>query len=397
MVTSEELAEKRANGELSSFVQAVESGDEGAILDFSTGSITGSQYSQRALVLDEERPIVMRDEVGGREESTIGQATGRVPFEPVGIGRPLAVEIRQVYTGTYGQTFLGRGTGILVTSAVRNAATFNAAPRAVNFLKTGAKPFQRFQGPSAVEDGTRLVYYSPALTEGSLQLRLEAAFDDYDPAMLEAMSGAMKTAAGLPLFAATSVAIGPYAAPAAVLLLAGSVATKIAGDVARGVFDREAEFTADIPLDVARPGEEPLSAGFKLVTEVEVSEAWRKEHPVGLDGIVRDHDGSEYTGDTPFMVISVDGHQNADYEGFSATAASAALLKQYYGVGEKQAQPLSALVEGLGLYNDLKYRDEADDLKKQIDAYKGDAAGLAELELKRDAAIKNINNTLLRP
>ena len=63
------------------------------------------------------------------------------PFEDVGQYMPLLIEIRHVYTGEHPKNWLGplSPNDMLVTSAVRSLATFNARPKAINFLKTDIK------------------------------------------------------------------------------------------------------------------------------------------------------------------------------------------------------------------------------------------------------------------
>lgn len=411
IVSEAELIEKRTNGDLDGFMESLASGSEDAFVDFSTGRLRASQAivrkSQASTGTALEKvstPLLLlkqdhMDEIAQVERAEDVAKDTLVPFEKVGYGRPLTVEIRHVYTGEHPHTLFGGGTGMLVTSAIKSVDTFDKAARAVNILKSNVQVGEHVQGPPAVEDGTRLVYYTPALTDASLSLTLEASFDNYDPGVLEAVSSAMTKAGGLPLFASASVALGPYAAPAAVLLLAGGMATKIVGNLLRSRFDREPEFSATDSLSVGHPGEELLTEGFKLVTEADVDEAWRDEHRCGPDGVVRDRDRRRYRGDVSYMVISVDGRENDKYKQFTATAASAKLLEQYYGLGEQKMEPLEALVQGISLYSDLKYRHEADALAKKIEALgdNGDAEELKKLKQQHEAMVKKISEDKLKP
>lgn len=80
-------------------------------------------------------------------------------FEPVGIGKPLTIEIRHIYTGQYPKTrSFGRGgqrrnQGMLVTSAMKSIATFDAAPRAVNFLTKNVTGGKNLSNPSLQKRG----------------------------------------------------------------------------------------------------------------------------------------------------------------------------------------------------------------------------------------------------
>jgi len=411
IVTDEELIEKRrAGGDLEQFAEAIDGGSQDASVSFSTGDLTRdqvawlrSQYASAQASASNGMLLLKQWRQGDTAEVDRGTqipSDELVPFEKVGYGRPLTIQIRRVYTGNHPRTLFGRGTGMLVTSAIKSEYSGDARPRAVNFLKENVDTSTVVTGPTALQQGSRLVFYTPALTDSSLTLTLEMAFDSYDPSTLEAVSGAMTKAAGLPLFASATLALGPYAVPVGVLLLAGSVGTKIVGDLARGFLDRSAEFSASIDLNLAQPGEKPLTEGFKLVTEQEVSEAWRDRYRVDPDGVVRDrHTGDDYLGAVPYIVISVDGRENDRYKGFAATAAGAGLMQQYYGVGEQGAQPLEAIISGVSLYSDLKYRNEAQELAKKITAAekRHDVEGAVKLRQQWEAADKKINESLLKP
>ena len=104
------------------------------------------------------------------------------------------------------------------------------------------------------------------------------------------------------------------------------------------------------------------------------------------------------------MVISLDGRENVDYEAFTPTAASAILLDRFLGLNDGQEKPLGPLLDALKLYNDLKFREKADELEKERKKLEEkdlktaeDEAKIQQLRQAHDASVTNILNELLRP
>src|SRR5690242_3277119 len=80
LITRDELIEKAATGEFSNFVRIIQENPDKAILELSTG---------KAAALD----------VTTTSDGTT--VLTRAGFEPIDLGKPLAIEIRHIYTGQY--------------------------------------------------------------------------------------------------------------------------------------------------------------------------------------------------------------------------------------------------------------------------------------------------------
>jgi hypothetical protein len=163
-------------------------------------------------------------------------ATGeRVPFEPVGIGKPLTIELRHIYTGRFPEAnFWGARTAdMLVTSAIKSIATFNAASRALNFLEKGVHPNANIRSVAATEQGTPVIYYSPALLERASVMTLGLGFNNFPQETFDMVSSAFEEAAGIPIFFSAS----------AYLLAAGTV-TKVLAHLADNLIDTSPEFSS---------------------------------------------------------------------------------------------------------------------------------------------------------
>jgi hypothetical protein len=321
------------------------------------------------------QPAVLRD----------GEA--RIKFEPIGIGRPLIVEVRRVYTGSHpAPGWFSESKDMLVTSAMKSIATFNAAPRAVNFLKKGVERKTTLTQVAATSDGTPLVYYSPALTEYNSVLTIEFGFDEFDDTISRMIGQAFTQAAGIPVFASASV-----------YLLAAGAVTKLATNVATRLLDKKPIFEATEPIQFLRAGTTAAKSGFALITQDDLESRTLDESHVNDAGELVNDAGEQYRGPIPFVAVSYDGREVDGYENFTPTAAAATTLDRFYSIRDNEERELSLLMDSLKLYNDLKFRRRADELLAEMGELEDGSEKYNRKKVEYDAAIANIMEDLLKP
>ena len=360
IVSNEELQEKTVLGKIDKFNKSLSSNSAVAKVEFSTGTMTGTNI-----------------------ETIISNSRGETtPFTQIGPGKPLTVQIRHLYTGRYPKKSLFDKTkDLLVTSAMKSVATFNASPRAINFLSKDIKPKYGMSNPAASEDGTPLIHYTPALTETNTLLTIEMGFDEFPNESFNVVGNAISQAAGIPLFMSASTH-----------LLAASSIIKLAGNIGSRFFDKSPVFKATESLAFTTPGEIVPVADFRLIVEdnVDVSKEF-KNFKLSNNGLV-DENGSKYDGDTPYVIISLDGRKNDSYNEFIPTAASAVLLEKFYNLREGQGNTLDPLVDAIKIFNDYKFRRKADKLKEELEAFEDKES--KEYKLKEEEYNANISNIL---
>lgn len=365
IVDYDELLNSGNLGRSSEFYTALSQGVAPAALDFSTGTLDPAS-AMMAMAPDAEP----------------------VPFEPIGPGKPLTVMIREVYTGMHPSAgFFGSKKDMLVTSAMKSITVFDAKARAINYLQKGTGPQSRLNRPGASDQGTPLVFYSPALLERSLTLDLTMVFDQFPEELFGTIGSVFTAAAGIPIFL-----------PHSVYLMAAGMLTKIAGKVGEALFDGKPVFNRTESLDIFFPGSPPLPPGFRLITpdDVDVSEpGFRQQYQVSPTGTVIDSNNQPYRGSMPYVVISVDGTEQPEFSSFTPTAASAALLSKFLGAGD-QSQTVNELVKAVQVMNDVVFRTQVEKLDAEIKRTKT-AKEKSLLREKRDALVKNIGEELLRP
>jgi hypothetical protein len=268
-------------------------------------------------------------------------------FAGIGIGKPLSVEIREIYTGKYPRgLFCGTSSAMLVTTAMKNMEVFSGAARAVNFLTKKVKPRTCLRHVDATTVGTPVVYYSPALTQMNAVLTLDIAFDEFPKEAFDVISTAAATAAGIPAFAAA----GPY------LVIASSIVS-LAGKLGEAGFDNRPDFTATIPLTLDRPGDLPLAADYRLCMNDNGLREIGSDYRISDEGsLVRKDTGDRYGGDHPYIVLSIDGREHPEREAFTPTAATAEMVKTFFGSQSMFSTSIETALEGMRLYSDWQFR-----------------------------------------
>ena len=276
---------------------------------------------------------------------------------------------------------------MLLTSAVKSISTNDAKPRAINFLTRRTGRYSRLSRPRASEQGTPVIFYSPAMVDRSLTVDVAIIFDKFSEPAFQAIGRAFSSAAGVPIFLAHSV----------YLLAAGEIA-RIAGSAGEALFDGKPVLDISETIDLELPGASRTAAGFMLVTPADVDTiepSFRVNYHVSEHGVV-DNDGQPYAGDMPYVVLSVDGTQRDDLSSFTPTAASAAVLSRFFGVRDGQSLSLDPLLDALKLYNDFTFRSEVDRIDKRL-LTMPEGAEKTALKQKREALLKNIVTDILKP
>jgi hypothetical protein len=269
---------------------------------------------------------------------------GAGAFTEIGIGKPLTVQIRHVYTGRHPRAgvFSSR-KDMLVTSALKSVAVFNAAPRAVNFLKKRVDARSGFSSPAATEDGTPLVFYSPAVASSSIVVTFELVFDEFPNELLSRIGATFTSLAALPVFL-----------PASGYLVAAGTIVRIAGSLGQALFDGRPAFTLTDPLEFDVPGSHSPMADFRILCGPGFDPTLYRFEP--NRGLVSHESGKPYQGDEPYLVLSLDGAKREEYEAFTPTMAGAAVLERFFNLREGAEAGLEAFGDAMKLYNDWQFR-----------------------------------------
>ncbi len=309
-----------------------------------------------------------------------------VPYQGIGFGKPLTITVESVYVGDYPDAvrftpWAERGD-VLVTSAWKPFERFQAAARAVHLLQENAAR-RSYPKVTATSQGTRLAFYSPAVTEMSIFFSVELTVDrDFSSEVGDALAKAMTGAGALPVFAP----VAPY-------LVAGAVLVPIGMNVAKMLARPRPFFAEDVEVNFTRPGLDVAQTGAYVLYP-----GGDKKPFAGYDKlrgcVLRDSNGTPYGGELPYVVISLDGTPREKLEGWAATAASALLLERFFAQDALMAEALDVVTSGLVYANDMTYRQKAVEALEKSKTLKGPKK--KEQEELYKAYVKNIQTKELR-
>jgi hypothetical protein len=310
------------------------------------------------------------------------------PYEGIGFGKPLTIMIEAIYLGDYPDALKwvpGFNVGdVLVTSANKAFQVFDAAPRSVHLLQPSADR-RSFLKARATQQGSQLVYYSPAVDAISILFSVELSSDrDLNSALGESFAKAVSNAGALPVFA-----------PAAPYLVAAGTVIPIAMKAAQLLARPQTFYAEDVELNFRRPGVKLAQPGALVLYPHADKSPFSGRYKLGEGFVLRDvKTGEAYDGPLPYIVISLDGTEQAELAGWSAQAASAELLERFIRPDERISKTLDVVTEGLALYNDMLYRQKAAEALEAA----GKATGVAkkEQQAKYEAYVKNIQNKEIR-
>ncbi len=333
VVSAEELNEKISLGALAAYEQALRS-DPTATLEFSGGVVS---------------PAAM---LAGADP---------LPFEPIGIGKPLSVEILGYYTGDLPPTFGFKKPGMLVSSAVKAIEDYDAQAKAVNQIVSEVDN-RRYLRPSAEAEGSPIVQYAAALVPDTITVDLTLAIDRFDEELFGFLASLLKAAAGLPVF----FVAGPGGAAASTALLAGSVAAKKAGELGKVLFNSKTFLRDQIELRFDTPGFSAIQPGAIFACDLKDRTQFEGFKPKLVDGgtpqqhmIMQNDAGQAYGGPAPYIILNLDGRRRDNLADFKARAATSAILEKFVGSPDAGSQAIGILQEAMGLFNDSTFREKA--------------------------------------
>lgn len=280
---------------------------------------------------------------------------------PIGIGKPLSIEILCLYSGDAPKKLFGGKKDMLVVSGVRATSTHNESPKAINQLIKKVEDRQYFQ-PSAFAQGSPIVFYTPAVDVSAILCSMEMVADTFSEETFQNVSNLLSKAASIPLFFTSSM-----------YLLAGSSIIKMAGDLGKALFESKAFLKDNIPFYFDSPDMPIANARAALVYNDKDANSFKDYKPGFVQNgekikraLVSKDTGTEYVGDAPYVLLSIDG-RNRDHElrEFTPKIAATSILEKFYG-SDIETKSLEVLESAMLLYNDLSYYNKAKKLEMEI-------------------------------
>jgi hypothetical protein len=172
---------------------------------------------------------------------------------------------------------------------------------------------------------------------------------------------------------------------------------KLATEIASRFLEKGPVMKVTEPIDFVTPGGTIPEAGFRVLTQERLPTEVLRDYEVAGDGQYKDATGKPYDGDIPYITISLSGTQSDDYKEFEPTQASAAILENFFNIRDDQDTAMGPILEGLKLYNDLKFRLEAEEVREELERVGQDSPDAADLKERLEALTKNILQKELQP
>ncbi|TWU57614.1 hypothetical protein [Rubripirellula reticaptiva] len=366
LIDENEIQAKTESGEFASFARSAMKAPADASIDFSTGRLTAA---------DLRGPMV-------------SPVATRTPFEAIGIGKPLTIEIRHIYTGRYPKRNLfHRSSDMIVTSAIKSSPVLSEASTAINMMRKDVCPRTGFSTPHADEFGTPVVFYTSALTQRNSSLTIKFGFDEFPGDELERFGQILADAAGMPLFAA-----------AGLQLHGASAIAKLVGRLGESLFDRRAAFRATESITFARPGSTIPVANFALMMQDDEDERRiLRTHVISGGRLVHAETNRPYDGDIPYVVISLDGRRNDELKHFMSESAVSVMLSDLTSGAGVDSAHMDELREAVAVYHDYRLRRRADRIADKMSHESPESYEGKRLAIEYSALVANINEAALKP
>ncbi|WP_205504618.1 hypothetical protein [Rufibacter psychrotolerans] len=345
LVDTDEFLEKKQFGGMADLATSLKDKKERSI-EFSSGSVKSSEIIENFNKID-------------RENSTLKELN---PYTPIGLGKPLTIEILTVYTGDYPNGLFKGKKDLLLVSGVKSSVTFDAASRAINKIEEKANESTYIEF-SALESGSRVVYHSPAVDSLNTTVSFELVADTFKQEVFDQISRLLKSAAGLPVFL-----------PAANYLLGGSHLIKLAGDLGNTLFAKKGYFKDSYDVKFNNAGDlDAVARQVLIVNDQDINQFAAYESRLVEQGgetkfrLVHKQTGAIYSGNAPYLILNLDGQRREDLKSFTPKLASSAILQKFYGDDDMGGKLTSTIELAMQLYNDMNYKTKAEKLKKVLE------------------------------
>jgi hypothetical protein len=339
---------------------------------------------QELVSRDEFLTRVAEVEPAAFDVGSVATGEGVRPFANIEFGKPLNVLIRRVYTGKYPEKrLLNSRKPMLITSAIKDVSTTSAAAQAVNVLKQSVSPRSVFTGPNAREEGTAVVYYSPAVASALISVSVQVVFDDFNEELVNRASQLFGNLAGIPIFV-----------PASGYLLGASSILKVAADLGNAIFSGHPVLDETMELDFSFGGGSIPEPGYWVLCSGTLDRKRYQFDPAG--GLMDKTTGRAYDGDDPVVVLSVDGSSQPTLISFTPLLASASLLGRFLRQKQGSEVVMDGLLSAMKLYNDFTFRLKAEEMQKQMATLPASDESRQKLELQVEALNASITETRLR-
>lgn len=319
---------------------------------------------------------------------------------PIGPGKPMTIEIEDVWLG---DLFEGE-RDVLILSRVKDPRDHPAGVNALNWYRTDMKP-RRFL-PDDAGAGSKVVYYSPAVDAKELSVSVQIATDHaFNPSVAKQWVQAATGAAGLPAF----LGAGPQGQA---IVTAVGTALEIGVDLIDNLLDgdpvslgwemnidavREANFEGGWVLLTPDYTTVKSDGGFWVgpTTEEVKLDLIGEQFEVNQNGqLLWRETGKRVEEDWPYALLKVDGTPDDKLRKWKAMELTAELTTRFLGADRG---PLHTdVTEAFSAFNDVRMTQRIAAVDKKLQASDLSTADRKKLKEEKQSAIDNLQDESLR-
>lgn len=311
-----------------------------------------------------------------------------IPSQPIGLGKPLSVEILGIYNGDHPNVFLGgKKRDTILVSGITNPLQTSASARAVNLIKENTKE-RKYLERAAWDAGTSLIYYSPAMDRSKCTISLELKTDNFEQEIVDAITTVLKDASEYPLFLT-----------AAPFLYAGSRVLGSLGNVANSILEKKKNMEDSIVIQFKTASIPPSIARRVLFCNESDKRLFRQYDIKTLDNdgdyivrLVHKTNGQVYNGKAPYIIVNLDGAVKKEYEAFVPLIATSTQVNKFFG-GQVTESVMKAFQDSMALANDMAYLNKIKDAKEDIESLEKGSVEYEDLKVLIESFKENIGNS----
>ena len=280
---------------------------------------------------------------------------------PIGIGKPLSVEILSYYTGEFGRS--NRDKQLLICSSIKGFADINVNPKAINQLIMKAEE-RKLMIPSAASHGSQLLFYTKALDQSKIMINVEMGINRVNSNVLDGVANLVESASNVPAFLSAKSQ-----------LLIGAKAIRMGNKALEFFAESKPKLQDDLHINIDDDFFKDTESGVKVLVP-NGKDMHFKDYTPFLDNVlgnpcyklIHKETKKEYSGELPYIFIGISGKERPSLDNFLPLLASQEILQDFFNERESIANDtLNNLNEAMSLYNDMKYLKKANELARQLE------------------------------
>lgn len=329
-------------------------------------------------------------DIDGKLRSTAGDHISK-DYEPLKIGKPLAIELLTFYPGHIKDDWGGKSE-ILLTTQIRDKPRSKPGPQYINMMLKGYdyKAHRPITNYGDTVSGDKMIYYTKAYLGQDIGLTINGyEMDKIGESNWNKISDVISKASTL-----------AYFTPAASLLLSINLGTKFVKLLANVLSKNDRLVLEWIDLNFNGKNRNKLKSGryifFSDNKNKEIKKIIRNNYRLTRDTdedyepniLIETKTGKEFES-LPYIVIEVSPSENKAYEDYEIGAGSAKIIEEY-GIN-KQGITLENIKELAQNVNDAKQLSKLKDLVSEYDDATDDA-NKALVKSKIDAQTQLFSN-----